>query len=583
MDNREQLLKDYKLAIDTGDTELEDAIAKRLEQTKELTPPSAFLSGVGGETLKSLGGIVDLFPDSIKGENPILKAGQEGIEKATGFAGGAGRLVGAAAPYFALPGGSLTKVALEQSALSGATTPGDLQQRAAAAGITGLVSGAAGVLPLAAKKAYDIASVPFTGDKNAARQIMRELERQALPTRAPSFTRPQPADMIGPPIPKFGRVPDVKPTAAMLTDDPRFVQLEMNARVRNPAGFFARDAANTGQAYKALEQNARSDMSANLAQDALNAKTGPMRDLAYKSANDNAQVFREKLLAYSAAKRQEPGFRESDGIPLLNRLDKALIKSVDPTTGKAESKSLAQDLYTLRKELKDKLNLKTLAPDELTNAAKSNRSTVVEITKQIDDALDEASGGTWQKYLDKHGEGMKPIEEGRSFQNILDKFETSKKVFGTDIPLMTPAALRKAADAETYMNLGKKGYVSTIGDTSRAKLNDVIDMMNKIEQARAGVQATAGSQTAPLFASLAKDGLTGLTGSPMVSKGLMALNALGVTRGKHVLDDALLNPERLQRVIDTMNAMQRAQARGNPALDRIRQYSQAASAGAINQ
>ena len=60
----------------------------------EASAPSRFLQGVGGEALKAVGGVAGMLP-GVSQDNPITQAGQEGIEKATGFAGGAGK--------FALP------------------------------------------------------------------------------------------------------------------------------------------------------------------------------------------------------------------------------------------------------------------------------------------------------------------------------------------------------------------------------------------------------------------------------------------------------------------------------------------------
>lgn len=238
----------------------------------------------------------------------------------------------------------------------------------------------------------------------------------------------------------------------------------------------------------------------------------------------------------------------------LSDLIDALNKKNAPrqVAGKTKMVSTAEpeDIYAFRKTLSDKLKLKTITPDELDNAIKASRKLSYDMKKQLDDSLNESSGGAWSRYLKKHSEGMKPIEQGRAFQNILDRFETNKKIFGTDVPQMTPHALRKAVDSETFMNQGTKGWVSRVDEAGRAKLDDAIKVMNAIEQAKGGAVAVNGSPTASFLNSGAEQAMNAATGSRIPSQIMALINSVSKTRGQNVLDDALLNPEKLQSILD---------------------------------
>lgn len=240
----------------------------------------------------------------------------------------------------------------------------------------------------------------------------------------------------------------------------------------------------------------------------------------------------------------------SDLISALN------TKNAPKEPVKMVSKAMPEDIYQARKEIKDSLNLKTLTPDKLTNAAKTNRAIAMDVTGAMDSSLDDASGGAWKKYLDEHSLGMKPIEQGRAIQDVLDTFENSRKIFGTDVPQITPHALRKAIGKETYKNMGKQGYVSKVDDAARKKLVDAIKVMNAIENAKGGAVAVTGSPTASFATSLAQQGLAAATGSSLPMKAAGLWHALGVTRGQRVLDDALLNPEKLPAVIKALKNIQ---------------------------
>jgi hypothetical protein len=397
----------------------------------------------------------------------------------------------------------------------------------------------------------------FQGDKNAAKQIIKQLDGE-IPVNAPT-------------VPQFQNIPDVKPTAGMITNDPALLKLEMNARNRNKGGqFFERDAQNTGAMYNSIQKNAISDLDANKLQDVLNAQTGQLRDEAFQKARENP-VYREQLTQYFDELANTPGIRNSEAMPLIERGGKALI--MEPEQGlnifseKMVSNADPEDIYTFRKLLSDKLNLKTISPDELDNAIKARRELSVDMIEQIDAGLNKSSGRPWSRYLKAHQEGMKPITEGRAFQNILDRFANNKRVFGSDVPQVTPQAFRKAVDDETFVNMGKKGYVSNVSDEARAKLAEALKVMNGIEQARSGVVAVNGSPTASYANSLLEQGANMATGSRLPAMLYKLFDSAAVTRGQKVLDDALLNPEKLQGLLN--KAMSIKNARPNPALPYI--------------
>jgi hypothetical protein len=551
--------------------------------------------------------------------------------------------------------------------------------------------GAAQVAPVIAD------AVSPTGQ--AATLIKRDFPDGNIPTQAPSLLRDMPADFVGAPVPKFGYA-GVEPTAAMISDNPNILRMEMNARNRNPVGFFNKDNQNTSAIYSMLQDNAISDIKTNGLQDALNAKTGPLREAAFEAARNNP-TFRDKLQEIITNKGNEPGIRASKAMPVIKRATDALIlreqgankSSLPLVPGEAPvfkpwydkgvdyekdnllnaitkeggiNKDLAQqtygnniwedvpggfnvfrnsgghslddlsarmvehgylpegsgpydlvdalygnpreqysinkndfgynaattehdqltsrldslinvlgerntpkapkipgnlvshadpkDIYTLRKELGDSLNSTSIAPDELTNAAKSNLHLTSELMGHIDDALNESSGGAFENYLKQHSSGMGPITQGRAFQNIVDKFDLSARVYGNTTPQITPFALRKAVDDNTFFNAGKKGYTSTIGDTQRTKVTDAVDAMNALEAAKKGTVSVTGSPTATFAASLMKEGLARVPGAGLPTKIISVAKALGELRGQKALDDALLNPEKLQTILDKYHA-----------------------------
>jgi len=355
------------------------------------------------------------------------------------------------------------------------------------------IGAGAGALPIAAYKGV-VGAKRMAQDYLPTNTALNQLSERLggnVPTKAPSIgmthqQRGLPADFVGAPTPKYGNVQGISPTVAMLSDDPNILKLEMNARNRSPELFMGKDANNIEAVYRGLDKYALNDATANRLQDTLNSKTGPVRELAFEAANrsDPSQMI-GSLSDYLAASLEKPGIRNSDAIPLLNKAN----RQISPVDVQAE------DLYTLRKELADKLNSKNLVNDELTNSAKNNRRLTTELIGNIDTSLSGASGGLWDDYLSQHAAGMAPIEEGRAFQNVLDKFEKNKPLLGKDIPTITPHGLRTAVDNETYKNMGKQGWVSKVSGQGRSAIDDSVNVMNDLEKAKTGAKASDGSQT----------------------------------------------------------------------------------------
>ena len=540
----------------------------------EKAAPSRFLSGVGAEVLKAGGALADLIPG--QENNQLTQWGNEGEKDATGFAGSAGKFVGSTAKYMALPAGGVIKGALGAGVLSGLTTHGNLSERAIQGAETGITTGVMGGLGKAGMAAYDKLAPIISKDKGAAQEIARALMKNDVPKDAPTLITGQDT-YLGVPVPKFAHVQGIKPTAGMLTDSPGLLKLEMNARIRNPGGFFQRDNENTAQVYNSIKYGAMPDSLANNLMAALNQKTGPMREDAFKEAAQNP-TYRKEFGNYINAKGNEPGVRTTAAMPLVNRGKSALINEVDPLTGVPSSKAMPQDIYAMRKELADKLRLNTLSPDELTNAAKSNRQVTHEIMSKADESLNNASGGKFGDYMAAYQEGIKPVTEGRALQNIIEKFDTKKKIFGTNVPEITPHALRTSVDKETYYNAGNKGFLSNVGDQTRYKLDDAIATMNAMEHAKKGVVAVNGSPTASFGASLAEDAMRKAPGGKLA----LLAHALGVSRGQRALDDALLNPEKLQPILDIYHKLPSGEAKER-FMNNLVKSIQVPIAGAINQ
>jgi hypothetical protein len=393
----------------------------------------------------------------------------------------------------------------------------------------------------------------------AARELARKFEdRNMLPLQAPTRGEPRqniPDDLafdgVGPVKPDGGRfslVEGVEPTAGMLTDNTPLLNAEMVARTRSPE-FFTRDQDNQRAIYEALNRRSITDAEYKALKKKLNDATTPMREDAFNVIRGNqsqvsgvpafAKPMSDKIdeLTTTPGSRMDPGLMAvaRDGI---SRMDPPGTAQLDP-----------EDIYNFRKTgINDRLS--SPANDQETNQVKNARRYVMQIKEAIDEGMNAESGGKFGEYLNayQHGlggdavtpyvAGMRQIDEPYSFGKMLDEFNLKPRLADGVTPEITPYALRKAVDKNTFKDIGDE-TVSTVGPRARAVLDDAKDVMNSIEKTKKGTVSVTGSPTATFLTNLVKSSV--VPGSKVKSI-INILDAIGSSVGARNLDMALLNP-----------------------------------------
>lgn len=340
------------------------------------------------------------------------------------------------------------------------------------------------------------------------------------------------ADLLNNPLTEYEHdlYAGVSPTAAMKYSNPAVAAAETHARLRNKENFFNRDTGNTRVISEAIKDKGMGD--ADMALRELNARTTPLRENAIAQAK-TAGGFEAPVQSRIDELLNAPGTRYESQIQTLTNPIQKILESDDIHP---------LDLYARRKALADALNNKSpLTMDELTNAAKNQRREATILKKAIDEGLDTSSGGKWSEYITEHREGMKPINELQAWQEVGKKFENKPEI-DVGVPNVTPQALRNAIKSETFSKSGR----DLLSQPERESAQKMIDTMNALERARSQRGATTGSQTMPLAMEVTKE---------MMPDKLKILKSLGggvadYLRGNTLLDDAILNPEKLPALIE---------------------------------
>jgi hypothetical protein len=341
------------------------------------------------------------------------------------------------------------------------------------------------------------------------------------------------ADLLDNPLTEYEHnlYSGVSPTAAMKYSNPAIAAAETNARLRNKDNFFNRDTENQRVLSNAITGKASADADTLFKQ--LNRTTSPMREEAYAKAQANGG-FDDAVRAKIAALLANPDTRSSSTLPTI-------IKPIEKTL---EREDLAPgDLYSKRKELADALKDAKKNPAsnvELTNAVKNSEREAKQLKAAIDEGLDTASGGDWMRYINAHREGAKVPNEIQSWQKVARGFENKPEI-APGVPRIEAHPLRTNISKNTY-----SGERDLLSEEGRKEATSMVHTMNALERARSQRGATTGSQTMPLAMEVTKQ----LMPDKLKSLANLAGGVKDYWKGNTLLDDAILNPEKLPDLIE---------------------------------
>lgn len=549
----------------------------------DLNKPSNFQLGVDAALKRQFKGLKGMFTDLTPAEREELAASKAYIEAAP-WQATAGEMAGQIVPQIALSK-VMPAIAGAKGLLSrvtgagayGAATEPENRGEAAMYGAGGQVGGEAlgYTIPHAVnlgKKVYEGLAGMFHAPTAAAQTLGKFAD-------VPERSIPETVDLSR----TYKNIPELKPTLAMVVPESQRSLLEFENYVRTKFGKTAlaeADLYNNQVIRNAIADKALDPKDAALAMEALNAETGPLREKAFDLARQKtSREIANPILRETSAIRTragESGLGSPEAQTLAAEIERrAFAGPVSYKSVKIGSSNVPVDipvfarkvdpsnLYAARKRINDILGGAPGGNDELTNAVKANKNTAIGLKNAIDEALNHASSGEWDKYLTTYMEKIKPIEEGKAFQNVLSRFENASRIPGTDIPKITPAALRKAAD-ETYKDVGA-ATVSKISPESRLLLRDAERAMGAIENAQSGLTATNNSATASRFYEMFRTAPKAV--QPVISAGLAAINILTKNKSQEIIVDALKNPQNFQTIVDRYNKMNKvpispAQAKG---------------------
>lgn len=371
----------------------------------------------------------------------------------------------------------------------------------------------------------------------------------------------------------YENIPDIRPTLGMMVPEDQKALIDLENLVRVGPGrstLSASDLYNQQAILKGLQERAFNPERVAEEMALLNAETGELRKTAFEKAREKSSAeLAAPIMRETSAIRTRPG-ETGVGSPEAQTLAAEIERrALGPVSNKSVigAEGLAVDvpvfarqvdpanLYAARKRIDDILRGAAGQNDELANAVKSNKVTAGQLKGAIDEALKDASAGNWEKYLNTYIEKIKPIEEGKAFQGVLDLFKNAPRVPGTDLASISPFGMRKAAGKATYKELGTS-LKDMLSPEGRTFLDEAASAMSAIENTRKGLRAIEGSQTEPLKQALARN-VTRIF-PRLAGETMQAFGENAKSRSEKLLVEAIRNPEEFQSILDLYNKKYRS-------------------------
>lgn len=386
--------------------------------------------------------------------------------------------------------GQVADMAATQGGIAATTTPGDAGDRLVA-GLTG-VAGAAipgGVATVQmGRRQGPLATIPGR-QLDVAESLRRELGPDADALVAALQGKTYPTSSIG-----------VRPSAAMLTNNPTLAVMETGSRVRTGDQWQNFDKMNAAARWKALEDAAGTPEELAKMKAARDVLTGPMRETALH----NAQLSANPLTGGAV------NVQGADIAPLRAKLTELATGSQRPNAavqtmvgyvGKELEKGVTpEQLYTIRKSLTD--GIAAAPTSELSQAARAARPQRMELIGLIDKTLDEMSGGGWNQYLQAYKIESPNISSKQSLQKIRDALIAGRPAGEV------PASMGEKAAPYTFGRLldrhGEKMFGSQNFDQLTPAHRDLAEaLLTDLNRQQSVMlpRGTLGSPTAPYLAN----------------------------------------------------------------------------------
>jgi glycosyltransferase A (GT-A) superfamily protein (DUF2064 family) len=329
---------------------------------------------------------------------------------------------------------------------------------------------------------------------------------------------------------------DIPLSAAAITKNAELAALEQGSRLRNSPAWYDFDVK---QGKAAWENVSKATQEA----DELGKRAKTRRDnwkAAWEAASESQKprVWQKRMTQFGAD--METALRSPDASnPSVRQVLEAINQEMDRVGPDFSMGHLQQ----LRANLEGKVQ--PMSQDAFKSAPRDNPA-IISIKKEMDDILNAATGGKWQKVIEGYAKDSQSLHASKASQKVSNAYVDSETgrvvspVIGADTPRVTAANLTNA------MNAARQPDKSlALSGEANQRLEATIEALRRqgmVQELKRSALAGGGSDTVPNAIAAGAQA----AGAPNMLMQLMgAVRQMGSGKTDEAMARLLANPDEL--------------------------------------
>jgi hypothetical protein len=334
---------------------------------------------------------------------------------------------------------------------------------------------------------------------------------------------------------------DIPLSAAAITKNPELAALEQGSRLRNSPAWYDFDLK---QGKAAWENVTKATSEA----DDIGARAGARRDnwkAAWEAASEaqKPRVWQKRMTQFGAD--METALRSPDA---SNPNVRQVLEAINAEMDRVGPDFSLGHLQQLRANLEGKVQ--PMSADAFKSAPRDNPA-IISIKKEMDDILNAATGGKWQKVIEGYAKDSKALHASKASQKVRNAYvdaETGRvvsPVIGADTPRVTAANLSNAMNAARMPDKSL-----ALAPEAEQRLSATIDALRRqqmVQELKRSATAGGGSDTV----SNAIQASGQAVGAPnMLMQLLGAVRQMGTGKTDEAMARLLANPDEMAMVLN---------------------------------
>jgi hypothetical protein len=326
-------------------------------------------------------------------------------------------------------------------------------------------------------------------------------------------------------------------SAAAATKNPALAQLEQGSRLRSAPQWHEFDVRQSKAAYDNV-------LAATKEADELGKRAGERSENWRKtweaaSAAQKPRVWQKRMTQFGAD--METALRSPEA---SNPNVRAVLEAINAEMDRVGPDFSIGHLQQLRANLNGKVQ--PMSTDAFKSAPRDNPA-IISVKKEMDDILNAATGGKWQKVIEGYAKDSQGLHASKAAQKVRNAYvdaqtgRTVSPVIGAETPRVTPANLNNAMNAARLPD--KSLALSPEANQRLEATLEALRRQNMVQELKRSASAGGGSDT--VSNAIATEAAQAAGAPNLLMQLLAGVRQIGTAKTDNAMAQLLANPDEL--------------------------------------